>query len=89
MRYVQNGQRTAPKPSKLTVTNSPTCTSGQPVQVPVVPHAVVLGDVLQPSAEGLVNIVGGCCGTTPDHIGAIAQAVSADKGRKLFYPAEA
>ena len=26
-------------------------------------------------AEGLVNIVGGCCGTTPDHIGAIAQAV--------------
>ncbi len=24
---------------------------------------------------GLVNIVGGCCGTTPDHIGAIAQAV--------------
>jgi 5-methyltetrahydrofolate--homocysteine methyltransferase len=28
------------------------------------------------AAEGLVNIVGGCCGTTPDHIGAIAQAVS-------------
>ncbi len=27
-------------------------------------------------AEGLVNIVGGCCGTTPDHIGAIQQAVS-------------
>ena len=27
------------------------------------------------AAEGLVNIVGGCCGTTPDHIGAIAQAV--------------
>ena len=26
-------------------------------------------------AEGLVNIVGGCCGTTPEHIGAIAQAV--------------
>ena len=26
--------------------------------------------------EGLVNIVGGCCGTTPDHIGAIASAVS-------------
>ena len=49
----------------------------------------MLGDVLQPSAEGLVNIVGGCCGTTPDHIGAIAQAVSADKGRKLFYPAQA
>ncbi len=28
------------------------------------------------AAEGLVNIVGGCCGTTPDHIGAIQQAVS-------------
>jgi 5-methyltetrahydrofolate--homocysteine methyltransferase len=28
------------------------------------------------AAEGLVNIVGGCCGTTPDHIGAIEQAVS-------------
>jgi 5-methyltetrahydrofolate--homocysteine methyltransferase len=28
------------------------------------------------AAEGLVNIVGGCCGTTPEHIGAIEQAVS-------------
>jgi 5-methyltetrahydrofolate--homocysteine methyltransferase len=28
------------------------------------------------AAEGLVNIVGGCCGTTPEHIGAIQQAVS-------------
>jgi 5-methyltetrahydrofolate--homocysteine methyltransferase len=28
------------------------------------------------AAEGLVNIVGGCCGTTPDHIGAISKAVS-------------
>ena len=27
------------------------------------------------AAEGLVNLLGGCCGTTPDHIGAIAQAV--------------
>ncbi len=27
------------------------------------------------AAEDLVNIVGGCCGTTPDHIGAIARAV--------------
>jgi 5-methyltetrahydrofolate--homocysteine methyltransferase len=24
---------------------------------------------------GLVNVVGGCCGTTPEHIAAIAQAV--------------
>lgn len=29
------------------------------------------------ASEGLVNIVGGCCGTTPDHIGAIGQAVGA------------
>ncbi len=28
------------------------------------------------AAEGLVNIVGGCCGTTPDHIGAIGKAVA-------------
>jgi 5-methyltetrahydrofolate--homocysteine methyltransferase len=27
------------------------------------------------AAEGLVNIVGGCCGTTPEHIGAIRDAV--------------
>ena len=35
------------------------------------------------AAEGLVNIVGGCCGTTPDHIGAIGQAVAAVPGRTL------
>ena len=28
------------------------------------------------AAQGLVNIVGGCCGTTPEHIGAIAAAVA-------------
>ena len=27
------------------------------------------------AADGLVNIVGGCCGTTPAHIGAIGAAV--------------
>ena len=32
---------------------------------------------------GWVNIVGGCCGTTPDHIKAIASAVSQCKPRKL------
>ncbi|HEY5035823.1 MAG TPA: homocysteine S-methyltransferase family protein [Chthoniobacterales bacterium] len=26
--------------------------------------------------RGLVNVVGGCCGTTPEHIRAIADAVS-------------
>lgn len=41
------------------------------------------------AAEGLVNIVGGCCGTTPDHIGAIAQAVEKTATRRIFYPAHA
>ena len=41
------------------------------------------------AAEGLVNILGGCCGTTPDHIGAIASAVAQVPGRKMFYPAQA
>jgi 5-methyltetrahydrofolate--homocysteine methyltransferase len=31
--------------------------------------------------SGFVNIVGGCCGTTPDHIRAIAQAVAATPPR--------
>ncbi len=31
--------------------------------------------------SGLVNIVGGCCGTTPDHIRAIAQAVKGKRPR--------
>jgi len=41
------------------------------------------------AAEGLVNIVGGCCGTTPGHIEAIANAVAPVAGRavqrRLFY----
>jgi 5-methyltetrahydrofolate--homocysteine methyltransferase len=38
------------------------------------------------AAEGLVNVVGGCCGTTPDHIGAICSAVSAVPTRGLQRP---
>jgi len=38
------------------------------------------------AAEGLVNIVGGCCGTTPGHIEAIAQAVSPLPTRGLQRP---
>jgi len=33
--------------------------------------------------EGFVNIVGGCCGTTPDHIKHIAQEVAKFKPREL------
>ncbi|MGA0562149.1 methionine synthase [Ancylobacter sp. VNQ12] len=35
------------------------------------------------AASGLVNIVGGCCGTTPDHIRALAQAVAPHKPRVI------
>ncbi len=35
--------------------------------------------------EGLVNIVGGCCGTTPDHIQAIGRAVSACPPRPALF----
>ncbi len=33
--------------------------------------------------DGLLNIVGGCCGTTPEHIGAIAKAVEGKAPRRL------
>src|SRR5919107_5562633 len=33
--------------------------------------------------EGLVNVVGGCCGTTPDHIRAIAEAVAGKTPRPI------
>lgn len=33
--------------------------------------------------EGLVNVVGGCCGTTPEHIRAIAEAVAGLPPRKV------
>jgi 5-methyltetrahydrofolate--homocysteine methyltransferase len=35
------------------------------------------------ATAGLVNMVGGCCGTTPDHIRAIAQAVAGVKPRAI------
>jgi 5-methyltetrahydrofolate--homocysteine methyltransferase len=35
------------------------------------------------AASGLVNIVGGCCGTTPEHIAAIAKAVADKKPRPI------
>ncbi|MFT4096447.1 MAG: methionine synthase [Rhodoblastus sp.] len=33
--------------------------------------------------SGLVNVVGGCCGTTPDHIGAIAKTVEGLAPREI------
>ncbi len=35
------------------------------------------------ASAGLVNIVGGCCGTTPDHIAAIAVAVAPRRPRAI------
>ncbi len=35
------------------------------------------------ASGGFVNILGGCCGTTPDHIKAIAQAVEGLEPRKI------
>ncbi|MFD2649744.1 methionine synthase [Devosia albogilva] len=36
--------------------------------------------------EGLLNIVGGCCGSTPDHIRAVAEAVGKHKPRAVPKP---
>jgi 5-methyltetrahydrofolate--homocysteine methyltransferase len=44
--------------------------------------AAILGEFAE---SGFVNLVGGCCGTTPDHIAAIAQAV---EGRPAREPVE-
>ena len=38
------------------------------------------------ASRGLVNIVGGCCGTTPDHIRAIAAAVRGIAPRPFTHP---
>ena len=42
--------------------------------------ASLLGEFAQ---AGLVNVVGGCCGTTPEHIRAIAVAIAGRKPRTL------
>ena len=46
--------------------------------------AAVLGEFAQ---AGLLNIVGGCCGTTPEHIAAIAAAVRGSVPRARATPA--
>jgi 5-methyltetrahydrofolate--homocysteine methyltransferase len=46
-----------------------------------------MAEVTRDFAEsGFVNIVGGCCGTTPDHIAAIAEAVAGVAPRKVSEP---
>ncbi len=48
--------------------------------------AAVLGDF---AGAGLVNLVGGCCGTTPEHISAIATAAKGASPRPPATPAPA
>ena len=38
------------------------------------------------AASGFVNILGGCCGTTPDHIAAIARAVDGRDAARACRP---
>src|SRR5580698_1793526 len=47
----------------------------------------MMADLIGEFADaGLVNIVGGCCGTTPDHIRAIAAAVAGKLPRRIPRP---
>ncbi len=41
------------------------------------------------AASGLVNLVGGCCGTTPTHVQRLAEAVATMAPRPLAQPAQA
>mgnify|MGYP003673919777 CR=1 FL=1 len=49
------------------------------------PHATA-EQIGEWAKDGLVNIVGGCCGTTPDHIKAIADAVAGISPRRIPAP---
>ncbi len=45
--------------------------------------ATMAAQMAEFAAAGIVNIVGGCCGTTPDHIRAIAAAVAGKTPRQI------
>jgi 5-methyltetrahydrofolate--homocysteine methyltransferase len=47
---------------------------------------IMCGDLREFALNGWLNIVGGCCGSTPDHIRAIAQAVRGLKPHVLSRP---
>jgi 5-methyltetrahydrofolate--homocysteine methyltransferase len=49
---------------------------------------VMAAQVKEIAVRGLVNIVGGCCGTTPDHIKAIAEAVRGIAPRPATHSAQ-
>ena len=47
---------------------------------------IMASDLGEFAASGWLNIVGGCCGTTPAHIYAIAEAVKASRPRRRAVP---
>jgi 5-methyltetrahydrofolate--homocysteine methyltransferase len=49
--------------------------------------ATTAAQVREWADQGIVNIVGGCCGTTPDHIRAIAETVTGFAPRAIPSPA--
>lgn len=50
--------------------------------------AKFMANLLKPWAEeGMLNIIGGCCGTTPEHIRRIAKAVEGVTPRQVVSPA--
>jgi 5-methyltetrahydrofolate--homocysteine methyltransferase len=49
--------------------------------------AMMASQIKEYLEKGLVNIVGGCCGTTPEHISAIAALVKDYKPRQTVIPA--
>ena len=47
----------------------------------------ITSSLLKEFAEaGFINLAGGCCGTTPEHIAAIAQALRGIPPRKIPMP---
>lgn len=48
--------------------------------------AMMAAEVTAMIDEGLINIAGGCCGTTPEHIAAIAAAASGKAPRRVPEP---
>ena len=44
------------------------------------------GFIAEWAATGLINVVGGCCGTTPGHIAAMARAVAGHPPRMPVTP---
>ena len=45
--------------------------------------AMTAAHIREWAGSGLVNVVGGCCGTTPEHIAAIAEAVAGIRPRQI------